>query len=52
MKIYECPKCAVKDCQERAFCIYSGVWVCGKHLEIAHKKEQTNKLRGLMEITE
>jgi hypothetical protein len=52
MKFYEGIKCAVKDCQERAFCIYSGVWVCGKHLEEAHKKEQFTKLKNLMEIQE
>ncbi len=52
MMIYSKPKCAIPDCLDPAFCLYSGVWVCGKHLEIAHKKEQKRKLANLMEITE
>ena len=51
MKIYERPVCVA--CKlEPAMCIYSGVWVCGKCLEKAHKNEQVKKLKGLMEITE
>ena len=52
MMIYERPNCAVPNCTEKAFCIYSGVWVCGKCLEKIHKKDQSNKLKILMEITE
>jgi len=51
MKIYEKPKCAMKDCEESAMCLYSGIWVCGRCLEKIHKKEQTKRLQNLMEIT-
>lgn len=52
MMIYERPKCKVPSCNEVAFCVYSGVWVCGKCLEKIHKKEQNRKLNELMEIRE
>lgn len=49
MKIYEKPKCM--KCNEPAMCIYSGIWICGRCLEKAHKHEQDKKLKELM-ITE
>jgi len=39
-------------CKEPAMCLYSGVWICGRCLELVHKKEQNSKLKSLMEIRE